>query len=918
MTVKTRKKLIEVALPLAAINEAAQRENNIHTGLPSNLHAWWSRKPIGVARSIIFASLVDDPEEYLPPDEAEAKRHQLFSVTSRLADVANGDDKALLDEAKKYILESSNGVVSKFIDPFCGGGAIPLEALRLGLPSIGADLNPVAVFITRVLISLAPKQAQHAPINPKNRNTYLRSGAKFEGVKTDVEYYASKIEERLKARIGACYPTAKIEHRGDGQGQVVAWIWARTVACPNPSCRAVAPLVNKFWLSTHKGNKAYAIPKYHPASRSFSFSIGSAGEPPAGTVNRSGANCAACSNPIPFEYIRAEGMAGRIGYDLMAMAVEGSGGRQYVEATAAQIAAAQSCTPDWEPDTELPTSALGFRVQKYGITQHRDLFTKRQMMMLSALSDEIRNIRSEIIRDSDGDSEYADLIQAMLALSLSRVAQTNNTLVRWLVRASGTSKGTPAFDRQIVSMTWEFSEGNVFSSSVGSWKAAVKNPLTALNSVPDTDVPARAIQHNASDVIQGESNVVVSTDPPYFDAIGYADLSDFFYIWLRKAIGGQHSDIFGTMLVPKAGDLTRDLGRKEVSKDDATEGFLTRLHAAFQAIRTLVSPQVPLTVYYAFKQAESEAAADDDAEVSTYSTGWETLLEGLFQSGLQITGTWPLRTEANNRLRAIGSNALASSIVLVCRPRVDGAPNATRREFVAALRTELPAALRHLQAGNIAPVDLAQAAIGPGMAVYTRYAKVLDAEGKPVSVRDALALINATLDEALAEQEGDFDGDSRWALAWFEQQGFAEGEYGVAETLSKAKNTSVGGLAEAGILESKRGKVRLLRPEELPADWDPATDPRLTSWEVVHHLIRVLGGGGESAAADLVAKLGARAETARELAYRLYTICERKKRAAEALAYNGLVQSWPEIVRLAQQGGKPAAAEPDLFATGER
>lgn len=918
MTLKTRKKLIEVALPLAAINEAAQRENNIHTGLPSNLHAWWSRKPLGVARAIIFASLVDDPEEYLERQEAEEKRRQLFSILSRLADVVNGDDKALLDEAKKYVLESNNGVMPQFFDPFCGGGSLPLEALRLGLPTTGADLNPVAVFITRVLIALAPKQANHAPINPKSRDTHLPSGAKFEGVKTDVEYYASKIEERLKSRIGANYPVAKIGKGGGGRGHVVAWIWARTVLCPNPSCRAVAPLVNKFWLSTHKGNKAYAVPKYHPATKSFSYSISTSGEAPEGTVKRSGAHCAACKNPIPFEYIRAEGMAGRIGHDLMAMAIEGNGSRLYIEATPDQVAVAQSCAPDWAPDTELPTSALGFRVQKYGITQHRDLFTKRQMTMLSTLADEIRNIRPEIVSDSDGDNEYADLIQAMLALSLSRVAQTNNTLVRWLVRASGTSKGTPAFDRQIVSMTWEFSEGNVFSSSVGSWKAAIKNPLTALNSVPDTNVAAKAIQHNAADRMEGESSVVVSTDPPYFDAIGYADLSDFFYIWLRKAIGAQHSDIFGTMLVPKAGDLTRDLGRREVSKSDATEGFLNRLHAAFQAIRTVVSPVVPLTVYYAFKQAESEAASDDDSEVSTYSTGWETLLEGLFQSGLQITGTWPLRTEATTRLRAIGSNALASSIVLVCRPRAETASNATRREFVAALRVELPTALRHLQAGNIAPVDLAQAAIGPGMGVYTRYAKVLDAEGKPVSVREALALINATLDEALAEQEGDFDAESRWALAWFEQNGFAQGEYGVAETLSKAKNTSVAGLATSGILDSSRGKVRLLKPEELPENWDPEIDERPTSWEIVHHLIRVLGSSGENATADLVAKLGAHAETARELAYRLYTICERKKRAAEALAYNGLVQSWPEIVRLAREEREMPAAEPDLFNAGER
>ena len=263
------------------------------------------------------------------------------------------------------------------------------------------------------------------------------------------------------------------------------------------------------------------------------------------------------------------------------------------------------------------------------------------------------------------------------------------------------------------------------------------------------------------------------------------------------------------------------------------------------------------------------------------------------------------------------TNALASSIILVCRKRPATAPAATRREFVAALKAELPAALADLQRGNIAPVDLAQAAIGPGMAVYTRYAKVLDAQGKALSVREALALINETLDEALASQEGDFDADSRWALTWFDQHGFGEGEYGTAEQLSKSKNTSVAGMVEAGIVESKRGKVRLYRPEDLPADWDPATDPRLTAWEVVHHLIRVVGTGGEGAAAALVAKLGAKADVARELAYRLYTACERKKRNSEALAYNGLVQSWPEIVRLSREGTTGSPAQASLFAPDE-
>ncbi|MBI3325238.1 MAG: DUF1156 domain-containing protein [Nitrospinae bacterium] len=889
------KKLIEVALPLDEINKAAHKENNIHTGLPSNLHTWWSRKPLGVARAIIFSSLVDDPGEYLPEEQAVAKRDELFSIVSRLADVESRVDEELLAQAKSEILKCNGGHMPTFWDPFCGGGSLPLEALRLGLPSVGSDLNPVAVFITRVLIGLAPKQAFHPPINPGDRKGLFQGGARFEGLTRDVEQYAPAIHAKLVERMGRHYPEARIPRElGGGQGKVAAWVWARTVACPNPSCRAQTPLVNKFWLSTHVGNEAYVVPVYQREWRTFSFSIHKSGQPPEGTVNRSGGTCLACSNPISFEYIRSEGITGRIGYSLMAMAVESPRGRLYLEPTA-----------------ELPESALGFRVQKYGITKHRDLFTIRQMAALSFLAKTIGDFREDIIRDAGGDVAYADLVQAFLALSLSRVAQTNNTLVRWLIRTSGTSKGTPAFDRQIVSMVWEFSEGNILGDSVGSWKTAVKNPLTALNSIPTSGLVGEAIQHNASSPWERGGGPVISTDPPYFDAIGYADLSDFFYIWLRKAMGSVHRDIFGTMLVPKTADLTCDLGRKNIPKKKATQQFLDRLHAAFEAIRNTASDHIPVTVYYAFKQAEVEASSDAGGGPMAASTGWETLLEGLIRAGFHITGTWPLRTESASRLRAIGTNALAASIVLVCRKRPAGAPSTTKSDFLGALKKELPNALKALQRGNIAPVDLAQSAIGPSMAIFTRYARVLDAEGKALTVREALALINQTLDEVLAEQEGDFDADTRWALAWFEQFGFDTGEYGMAETLSKAKNTSVQGMVEADILVSRGGKVRLLKPAELHEDWDPAADTRLTLWEMVHQLIRVLEQGGETAAASLLAALAAKAEVARELAYRLYTVCERKKRAQEALSYNGLVRSWPEIVRLA--GQHPEQVQQALF-----
>lgn len=453
-------------------------------------------------------------------------------------------------------------------------------------------------------------------------------------------------------------------------------------------------------------------------------------------------------------------------------------------------------------------------------------------------------------------------------------------------------------------MVWDFAETNPLSASTGSLGNLQERQVKGLLSLAPYGF-GTAKQADAS-VQSMSKDTLISTDPPYYDNIGYADLSDFFYVWLRRALRSIFPDLFATVAVPKAEELVATPYRHG-SKEKAEAFFLNGMTLAMHRLAEQGHPAFPVTIYYAFKQSESETDA------GTASTGWETFLDAVIRAGFALSGTWPMRTEQTAAMKT-GMNALASSIILVCRPRAASAPTATRREFVTALKAELPVALAHLQRGNIAPVDLAQAAIGPGMAVYTRYAKVLDAEGKPLSVREALALINQTLDEALAEQEGDFDADSRWALTWFEQQGFAEGEYGVAEQLSKSKNTSVAGMVEAGIVESKRGKVRLLEPKELPADWDPATDPRLTAWEIVHQLIRVLASGGEGAAAGLVAKLGAKAEIARELAYRLYTLCERKKRAAEALAYNGLVQSWPEIVRLAREGpAATAAAERDLF-----
>jgi putative DNA methylase len=502
----------------------------------------------------------------------------------------------------------------------------------------------------------------------------------------------------------------------------------------------------------------------------------------------------------------------------------------------------------------------------------------------------------------NGATAYAEAISVYLGCALSRLASYNNSICHWNIKGGSVAQ---IFSRQSIPMSWDFMEVAPLQKMSGNWIGAVEwvsgvfaNLEVSLSQGFGTQADAR------TGVLSCDR--VVSTDPPYYDNILYSDLSDFFYVWLRRSLKGVFPELFATLAVPKAEELVAATYRHG-SKEKAEAFFLEGMTQAMHRLAEQAHPAFPVTIYYAFKQSENRGDA------GTASTGWETFLGAVIRAGFAISGTWPIRTEKQGRMIEYDTNALASSIILVCRRRADSALTANRRDFVAALKAELPKALVHLQAGNIAPVDLAQAAIGPGMAVYTRYAKIFDAGGNPLSVRDALALINQTLDEALAEQEGDFDSDSRWALAWFEQYGFAEGEYGVAETLSKAKNTSISAMVEAKTLGSRGGKVRLLRPDEMPDNWDPAGDQRLTAWEAVHQLIRSLEKDGEGSAAMLVAKLGNKAETARELAYRLFTMCERKKRTQEALAYNSLVQSWPEIAHLAREGGPPRKKQSGLF-----
>lgn len=966
---RTRRKLIEVALPLDAINAASAHEKQPGIGAhPRGLHLWWARRPLAAARAVIFGQMVDDPSSFpdlFPTEKAQEKeRDRLFEIIKDLVKWENTTNETVLQKARDEIWQSwrracadnaddqraqelfDRHKLPAFHDPFAGGGALPLEAQRLGLEAYASDLNPVAVLINKAMIEIPPKFAGRPPVNPSARAELARggrwNGRGAQGLAEDVRYYGQWMREEAEKRIGHLYPKVEITSemamvRPDLKplvGQklaVIAWLWARTVKSPNPAYANVdVPLVSTFMLSTKAGKEAYAEPVIEAGSYTFAVKVG---KPKGADAAKNGTKasgrgadflCVMSGAPISGDYIRAEGRAGRMGARLLAIVAEGVRGRVYLPPTPEQEQIVSQAKPEWKPDVEFFQQALGFRIGNYGMTKWSDLFTDRQLVGLTTFSELVSEACSHIRRDalsaglSDdgiplrdggiGSAAYAEAVSVYLAFAIDRLADYNSSIATW--KPSG-EQVMQTYKRQAIPMTWDFPESNILGKSAICWQNAVKYSSDNLEAAGGiSSFSGSAVQSDAS-TQSISSGKVVSTDPPYYDNIGYADLSDFFYVWLRRSLRSVFPDLFATLAVPKAEELVATPYRHG-GNEKAESFFLNGMTHAMHRIAGQSHPAFPVTIYYAFKQSEG------DAEDGTASTGWETFLDAVIRAGFAISGTWPMRTELANRMRGADSNALASSIVLVCRPRPLDTPNATRREFLTALKAELPAALRHLQAGNIAPVDLAQAAIGPGMAVYTRYAKVLDTEGKPVTVREALARINETLDEALAEQEGDFDADSRWALAWFEQVGFNDGEYGVAETLSKAKNTSVGGLASAGILDSRRGKVRLLKPEELPASWDPATDPRLTSWEVVHHLIRVLGSGGESAAAGLVAKLGARAEPARELAYRLYTICERKKRAAEALAYNGLVQSWPEIVRLAPEGGRPTGVEPDLFATGER
>jgi len=961
--VKSVKKLIEVALPLDVINAASAREKSIRHGHPSTLHLWWARRPLAAARAVIFAQLVNDPSGKwelenpgkLPPNHLKAswaaKRKQLFSIIEDLVVWENTTNEEVLEKARNEINKSWRDVcelnkdhpdahelfnpdlLPALHDPFSGGGTIPLEAQRLGLEAYASDLNPVAVLINKAMIEFPPKFSGQTPIGPiqygKAAPTFQDKWTGSTGLAEDVRRYGAWMKNEAQKRIGKMYPAIEIteamaKNRPDldvlvGEKlTVIASIWARTVYSPNPIYRHVkVPLVSTFILSNKPGKEAYIEPEINGDNYKFTVKTGRIPlELETGTSagKRAAFLCLLSHAPIDYAYLREEGKANRLGAKLMAIVAEGKKGRVYLDPTEQYERSIELFQTTWKPTTET-YGKCRVNVGGYGLTTWDKLFTTRQLISLTTFSElvieAIDKIHSDALLagmpdDGKGLDEggigalgYAQAIGVYLAFAVDKGANYWSSLCSW---HSGRDTITSTFGRQALPMIWDFAEANPFSDSSGNFMAGIEQAAKFLEKAP-LPVQATAIQADAQ-TQEISYRKIISTDPPYYDNIDYADLSDFFYVWLRRTMKPIFPSLFSTLAVPKAEELVATPYRHK-TKEQAEAFFLDGMTTAIHNLCVHSHPEMPVTVYYAFKQSETESTG------GTASTGWETFLEAVFQAGFMLTGTWPMRTEYTGNLKK-EMNALASSIVLVCRRRPDDAPIASRREFVRELNTVLPDALEEMIHGTdtgkspVAPVDLSQAVIGPGMGVFSKYSAILEADGSKMSVRTALQLINKYF------LENDFDPETQWCLKWFEQNGWKEGVFGQADDLSRALGTSVDAVAETGVIESGGGKVRLLRPTEYPTDWDPKKDKHIPIWETLHHLIRSLRTDGETQTGRLLGAVKSQIEGVRLLAFRLYTLCERAGWADDARTYNELMTSWTAVETAAGQV-KMADRQGELF-----
>ncbi|HBW9592180.1 TPA: DUF1156 domain-containing protein [Klebsiella pneumoniae] len=952
--IKSPKKLIEVALPLDDINAAAAREKSIRHGHPSTLHLWWARRPLAAARAVIFAQMVNDPgyqqgdgfKYGVNKQEAAKKREKLFNILRELVKWENTNNEAVLNQARAAIMESWREICALnkdhpdaaelfnpeklpgFHDPFAGGGALPLEAQRLGLESHASDLNPVAVTINKAMIEIPPKFAGRAPVGPEPATDKISkkkatkdafddwSGAK--GLAEDVRRYGNWMRDEAQKRIGHLYPKvlvteAMVTERPDlapylgEELTVIAWLWARTVKSPSPAFAHVeVPLASTFILSSKTGKEAYVEPVVQGDSYQFTVKVGTAPvSAKMGTrAEGRGANflCLVSNSPITGSYIKEEGQAGRMSQRLMAIVLEGTKGRVYLSPTDEQENVALVNPPEWRPTGLVPARLTGGTCVPYGLKEWGDLFTSRQLIALTTFSDlateAVARIREDAAiagMDDDGRgldlggtgaTAYAEAIGVYLSFLIGQLANHGSTLCGW---NNPNTQMRSVFSRQSIAMTWDFAEANLFSDSSGSYNNLFERQIKGFEALSSNKFgQAQQVDAQTQSV---SVNKVISSDPPYYDNIAYADLSDFFYVWLRRSLRPIFPSLYATMAVPKAEELVATSYRHG-GKEGAEAFFLDGMGKAIHQLAEQAHPAFPVTIYYAFKQSETKMDG-------TSSAGWETFLQAVIDAGFTINGTWPVRTEKEGRAIGNGANALASSVVLVCNKRAANADSISRRQFIRELNRVLPEALDEMTQGSIdalgisqsavAPVDLSQAIIGPGMGIFSKYSAVLEADGSKMSVKTALQLINRFL------AEDDFDNDTQFCLHWFEQQGWRVGKFGEADVLARAKGTSVAGLQEAGVISSGQGEVQLLKWTELPTDWAPERDNRTPVWEGLHQLIRILNSEGASGAGAMLGRLSDKSDAIRSLAYRLYTLCERKGWAQEARAYNELVTAWDAI-----------------------
>ena len=921
------KKLIEVALPLEKINAESAREKSIRHGHPSTLHLWWARRPLAAARAVIWSSLVDDPsshpEKFPTEEDQNRERQRLFQILEELVVWENSNDERVLEAAKAEILKSSNGNPPALLDPFAGGGAIPLEAQRLGLEAHAHDLNPVAVMINKAMIEIPPRFCDLPPINPNAKissvsNVWVRA----QGLAEDVRYYGKWMKQEAFRRIGHLYPKVKVPRKqGGGEATVIAWIWARTVKCPNPACGCEMPLASSFVLSKKKGKEAWIEPQFDYEDKKITYKVhlGKGAIPEAPKTAR-GANfkCIMCGEITTDEYIKQESTYGKMGSTLMGIVAEEKKGRLYVSPTEEHILTAQCSKPEVEyPRQELPYDPRNIWCVNYGLNTYDKLFTNRQLTALTTFSALVAEAQAKAEADAvaagmkndhlplrnggDGAKAYGEAVGVYLTFVIDKMADRGSSICSWDSSREGLRN---TFGRQAVPMVWDYAEANPFSGSSGCFDNMLEWVTKCVGEFPAASKTEVSQFDAQSDC--GLRNIMVSTDPPYYDNIGYADLSDFFYVWMRQSLKETYPELFSTMLVPKAEELIATPYRHNGSAEEAKSFFEDGMLASCKQIYEYAQEELPVTIYYAYKQSDTDVQANASA-----SSGWETMLSAIINAGFSITGTWPMRTEMTNRSIASGTNALASSIVLVCRKRSEDAPQTTRRNLIAILRRELRPALKELQASNIAPVDLAQSAIGPGMGVFSRFRKVLEADGTVMSVRSALQVINEEIDLYFNEQVGAMDTASRFCVDLYTQCAYNHIRYGEAEVLANAKGTSIPMMASQGVLFAKAGIVHLVPREELPPKVDSNEE---NIWLLTQQLTQAMAKGGISACAQILFHLlGSNAENAKDLAYRLYTIAERKGWAEEAYAYNSLVVAWPDIQSVAAELKAAQPEQMNLF-----